>query len=40
MHAALDYAQRVKHELKDFLTEQGVQAIYADPPVARKKSKK
>lgn len=40
MHAALDYAQRVKHELKDFLTEQGIQAIYADPPVARKKSKK
>ena len=41
MHAALDYAQRVKHELKDFLTEQGVQAIYTDPPAtSRKKSKK
>lgn len=41
MHAALDYAQRVKHELKDFLTEQGVQAIYVDTPTStRKRSKK
>lgn len=39
MHAALDYAQRVKHELKDFLTEQGVQAIYADPPATTKRKK-
>ena len=28
MHAALDYAERIKHEQKDFLTEQGVDAIY------------
>lgn len=28
MHAALDYAERIKHEQKDFLTEQGVEAIY------------
>lgn len=39
MHAALDYAQRVKHEQKDFLTEQGVQAIYADPPAITKRKK-
>lgn len=37
MHAALDYAQRVKHELKDFLTEQGVQAIYTEPPAVNHK---
>ena len=28
MHAALDYAEKIKHEQKDFLTEQGVEAIY------------
>ena len=28
MHAALEYARKVKHEQKDFLTEQGVKAIY------------
>lgn len=28
MHAALEYAHKVKHEQKDFLTEQGVKAIY------------
>lgn len=28
MHAALDYAERIKHEQKDFLTEQGVDNIY------------
>lgn len=28
MHAALEYAKKVKHEQKDFLTEQGVQALY------------
>jgi hypothetical protein len=28
MHAALDYAEKIKHEQKDFLTEQGVDAIY------------
>lgn len=28
MHAALEYAQTIKHEQKDFLTEQGVKAIY------------
>lgn len=27
MHAALDYAAKVKHEQKDFLTKQGIQAI-------------
>ena len=27
MHAALDYAAKVKHEQKNFLTEQGVQHI-------------
>lgn len=26
--AALEYAKRIKHEQKDFLTEQGVHAIY------------
>lgn len=27
MHAALDYAAKVKHEQKEFLTKQGIQAI-------------
>ena len=27
LHAALDYAAKVKHEQKDFLTKQGIQAI-------------
>lgn len=28
MHAALDYATKAKHDLKDFLTGQGVAAIF------------
>lgn len=28
MHAALEYAQKVKHDQKDFLTEQGIKALY------------
>lgn len=28
MHDALAYAEKIKHEQKDFLTEQGVEAIY------------
>ena len=28
MHQALAYAEKIKHEKKDFLTEQGVEAIY------------
>lgn len=28
MHAALEYARKVKHAQKDFLTEQGIHAIY------------
>lgn len=28
MHAALEYARSVKHEQKDFLTRQGIEAIY------------
>lgn len=28
MHAALDYAAKVKHAQKDFLTQQGIEAIY------------
>lgn len=28
MEAALTYARKVKHEQKDFLTEQGINAIY------------
>ena len=28
MHAALDYAQKVKHEQKDFLAEQGIHSLY------------
>ena len=27
MHAALDYAKKVKHEQKDFLTRQGIRSI-------------
>ena len=28
MHAALDYAAKVKHDQKDFLTRQGIESIY------------
>lgn len=28
MHAALDYAAKVKHDQKDFLTKQGISQIY------------
>lgn len=28
MHDALEYARKVKHEQKDFLTKQGIEAIY------------
>ena len=28
MHAALEYAAKVKHEQKDFLTEQGIGALF------------
>lgn len=28
MHAALEYARKIKHEQKDFLTQQGIEAIY------------
>ena len=28
MKAALEYARKIKHEQKDFLTEQGIQALY------------
>ncbi|GFI46689.1 hypothetical protein IMSAGC019_02008 [Lachnospiraceae bacterium] len=28
MHNALEYARKVKHEQKDFLTQQGIEAIY------------
>lgn len=28
MHAALDYAEKIKQEQKDFLIEQGIDAIY------------
>lgn len=28
MHQALEYAEKIKHEQKDFLTAQGVEAIY------------
>ena len=28
MHGALEYARKVKHEQKDFLTKQGIEAIY------------
>ena len=30
MHAALEYAEHIKHKHKDFMTEQGVEALYAD----------
>lgn len=30
MHAALDYAAKVKHEQKDFLTALGIQALHDD----------
>lgn len=30
MHAALEYATKVKHEQKEFLTKQGIQSIYYD----------
>ncbi|MCX4351690.1 MAG: serine/threonine protein kinase [Lachnospiraceae bacterium] len=28
MHAALEYAREIKHEQKDFLTKQGIEAIF------------
>lgn len=28
MHAALEYARKVKHEHKEFMTEQSIQALY------------
>lgn len=28
MHKALEYARKVKHEQKDFLTQRGIEAIY------------
>jgi hypothetical protein len=28
MHAALEYATDIKHKQKDFLTEQGIQALW------------
>ncbi len=28
MHTALDYAEKIKHKHKDFMTEQGVDALY------------
>lgn len=28
MHAALDYATSIKHKHKDFITEQGIDALY------------
>ena len=28
MHAALEYAAKIKHEQKDFLTKQGIEAMY------------
>lgn len=28
MHAALEYAAKVKHEQKDFLTQQGVESLF------------
>lgn len=28
MHAALEYARKIKHEHKEFMTEQSVQALY------------
>lgn len=43
MHAALEYAQQIKHEQKNFLAEQGIKAIYGDEQphtTHRKKTKK
>lgn len=28
MHSALEYAKKIKHEQKDFLTKQGIEAIF------------
>jgi regulator of protease activity HflC (stomatin/prohibitin superfamily) len=28
MHAALEYAEKVKHEQKDFLTQRGIESLY------------
>lgn len=28
MHAALEYARKIKNEQKDFITQQGIEAIY------------
>lgn len=28
MHKALEYAREIKHEQKDFLTQQGIEAIF------------
>lgn len=28
MHAALDYADQIKHKHRDFMTEQGINALY------------
>ncbi|MEY8525013.1 serine/threonine protein kinase [Lachnospiraceae bacterium 38-10] len=28
MHRALEYAKKIKHEQKDFLTQQGIEAIF------------
>jgi len=30
MHAALEYAEQIKHEQKNFLTRQGVNNLYSD----------
>ena len=30
MHAALEYAEHIKHKHKNFMTEQGVEALYTD----------
>ena len=30
MHAALEYAEHIKHKHKDFMTEQSVEALYTD----------
>lgn len=40
MHAALEYAQEIKHEQKNFLAEQGIKAIYGETATRPKKSKK
>ena len=36
MHDALEYAGRIKHEQKDFLTEQGIESIYKEGDMKRK----